>query len=299
MSRYRFIEAQRVYHPVRLLCQVVRVSASGYYAWQQAREHPVAPSEPAWETVLVKVFGRHKRRYGTRRLQVALRGKGYRVGRQRLRTAMRRRGLYALQPKAFTPRTTDSTHGLRCSPNRLLDQPKPSQANRVWVSDITYLPLANGVWAYLCAFQDLISKQVVGWQVGDTMAETLVTSALQRAFWAQPLVPGLLVHSDRGGQYCSKAYRALLHDHQAVRSQSRRGDCYDNAQAESLWSRLKTEVLELRERPVFADLADARTSIADYFDYYNYARLHSSINYQTPYLAHQQVLQLSILNCPA
>ena len=299
MSRYRFIAARRGQHPVRLLCHVLGVPASGYYAWQQNQQQEVGQREPAWETALVNVFGRHKRRYGTRRLQVALRGKGYRVGRQRLRSAMRRRGLHALQPKAFTPRTTDSTHGLRCAPNRLLNQPKPTQAHRVWVSDITYLPLANGEWAYLCAFQDLVSKQVVGWQVGDTMPEELVTRALQRAFWAQPSVSGLLIHSDRGGQYCGNAYRSLLHQHGAVRSQSRRGDCYDNAQAESLWSRLKTEVLEIRERPVFTDLADAQLSVADYFDYYNHERLHSGIDYQTPYHTHQQLLQLNTLNCPA
>ena len=299
MSRYHFIEGQRAHYPVRLLCQLLGVPASGYYAWQQTQQQAISQRTPAWETALVKVFGRHKRRYGTRRLQVALRRKGYRIGRQRLRTAMRRRGLHALQPKAYTPRTTDSTHGLRCAPNRLLDQPKPAQANRVWVSDITYLPLANGDWAYLCAFQDVASKQVLGWQVEATMPEELVTSALQRALWAQPPTPGLLVHSDRGGQYCGNAYRALLHDHGAVRSQSRRGDCYDNAQAESLWSRLKTEVLELRERPVFADLADAQVSVADYFDYYHHERLHSSIDYQTPYHVHQQLLQPSALNCPA
>ena len=294
MSRYRFIEAHRGQYPVRLLCQVIGAPASGYYVWQQAQA--LAQGEPAWETALVKVFGRHKRRYGTRRLQVALRGKGYRVGRQRRRTAMRRR---ALQPKAYAPRTTDSTHGLRCAPNRLLDQPTPARANRGWVSDITYLPLANGDWAYLCAFQDVASKQVVGWQVGATMPAELVTRALQRAFWSQPPTPGLLVHSDRGGQYCGNAYRQLLHEHQALRSQSRRGECYDNAQAESRWSRLKTEVLELRERPVFADLADAQTSVADYFDYYNHDRLHSSIDHQTPYHTHQQILQTTALNCPA
>ena len=299
MSRYRFIEAQRDHYPVRLLCQLVAVPASGYYAWQQAQQQSAGQREPAWEIALVKAFGVHKRCYGTRRLRVELRRKGHRVGRQRLRTAMRRRGLHALQPKAFTPRTTDSTHGLRCAPNRLLDQPKPTQANRVWVSDITYLPLANGDWAYLCAFQDMASKHVVGWQVGATMPEELVTRALQRAFWSQPPTSGLVVHSDRGGQYCGNAYRKLLHDHQAVRSQSRRGDCYDNAQAESLWARLKTEVLEVRERPVFADLADAHASVADYFDYYNHERLHSSIDCQTPYHTHQQLLQLSALNCPA
>ena len=135
MSRYRFIEVQRGQYPVRLLCQVVGVPASGYYAWQQAQQQRKKQIAPAWEAALVKVFVYHKRRYGTRRLQVALRQKGYQVGRQRLHTAMRRRALHALQPKAYTPRTTDSTHGLRCAPNRLLDQPKPTQANRVWVSD--------------------------------------------------------------------------------------------------------------------------------------------------------------------
>ena len=222
MSRYRFIVAERDHHPVRRLCQVLDVPPSGFYARQTEQQRAVGdPKTPAWETVLTKVFGFHKRCYGTRRLQVALRHKGHRVGRQRLRTAMRRRGLRALQPKAFTPRTTDSTHGLRCAPNRLLDQPKPTQANRVWVSDITYLPLANGDWAYLCAFQDVASKHVVGWQVGATLPEERVTSALQRAFWSQPPTSGLTVHSDRGGQYGGNACHKLLHDHQAVRSQSR------------------------------------------------------------------------------
>ena len=296
MSRYRFVAAERGHYPVRRLCQVLGVPASGYYAWQAGPQRAVGAATLVWETALDKAFRHHQRRYGTRRLQVALRQDGHRVGRQRLRVAMRRRGLHALQPKAFTPRTTDSTHGLRCAPNRLLDQPKPTQANRVWVSDITYLRLANGSWvvpgrAYLCAFQDQCTKHVVSWHVGATMPEELVTTALQRAFFAQPPTPGLLVHSDRGGQYCGKAYRKLLHDHQALRSQSRRGDCYDNAQAESLWSRLKTEVLEGREWPVFTDLADAQASVAEYFDYYNHERLHSSIGYQTPYHTHQQLLQ--------
>ncbi len=299
MSRYRFIAAERGHYPVQRLCQVLDVPASGFYAWQQGQQRAVEPQTPAWETALVKVFGVHKRRYGTRRLQVALRQKGHRVGRQRLRTAMRRRGLHALQPKAYTPRTTDSTHGLRCAPNRLLDQPKPTQANRVWVSDITYLPLADGTWAYLCAFQDVASKQVLGWHVAASMPEELVTTALQRAFLAQPPTLELIVHSDRGGQYCGNAYQQLLRDHKALRSQSRRGDCYDNAQAESLWSRFKTEELERREWPVFADLADAQASAATYFDYYNHHRLHSSIGYQIPHIAHQQSLQTTALNCPA
>ena len=151
MSPYRFIEAQRGQYPVRLLCEVLGVAASGYYAWQQAQQQPASNKAPAWEEALVKVFGRHKRRDGTRHRQVALRGKGYRMGLQRLRAAMRRRGLHALQPKALTPRTTDSTHDLRCAPTRLLHQPTPTRAKQGWGSDSTYLPLANGEWANLCA----------------------------------------------------------------------------------------------------------------------------------------------------
>ena len=290
MSRYRFIDQHRGSYPVRRLCQMLRVAPSRYYAWQQRQQPAFEPLEPAWEVALDQTFAAHKKRYGTRRLRVALCQQGHRVGRQALRTAMRRRGLRALQPKAYTPRTTDSTHGLRCAPNRLLDQPPVAQANRVWVSDITYLPLASGDWAYLCAFQDVASKHIVGWHVMATMPEELITTALQRALLAQQPTAGLLVHSDRGGQYCGKAYCALLHRHECLRSQSRRGECYDNAQAESLWSRLKTEELEAREWPVFTDLADARASVADYFDYYNYQRLHSSIGYQLPYLAHHQLI---------
>ena len=163
MSTLQFIDLQRAFHPVQQLCQVLGVVPSRYYAW---RHRPAAGvverAEPAWETEMVVVFDDHKRRYGTRRLQVELRELGHRVGRQALRTGLRRHGREALQPKAFVPRTTDSTHGQRCAPNLLLDQPKPTQANRVWVSDITYLPLASGAWAYLCAFQDVCTKHVVG-----------------------------------------------------------------------------------------------------------------------------------------
>jgi putative transposase len=287
VSQLQFIDQQRVHYPVQLLCQVLHVVPSRYYAWCQ---RAVTKAEPAWETVMVDVFDDHQRRYGTRRLQVELRALGHRVGRQALRTALRRHGRKALQPKTFTPRTTDSTHGKRCAPNLLLDQPHPTQANRVWVSDITYLPLADGNWVYCCAFQDVCSKQVVGWQVRADMPEALVTIALQRALLAQRPAPGLIVHSDRGGQYVGNSYKTPLRNAKAQLSHSRRGECYDNAQAESLWARLKTELLEAREWPVFNDLADAQASVADYFDYYNHQRRHSSIGYLKPYLFHQQQL---------
>ena len=163
VSPLHFIDQQLVRHSVQQLYQVQGVVPSRYYAWRHRQvAGAVGTREPAWETEMLAVFGHHERRYGTRRLQVELRENGYRVDRQALRTGLRRHGRKALQPKAFVPRTTDSTHGQRYAPNLLLDQPRPTRANRVWVSDTTYLPLANGTWAYLCAFQDVCTRHMVG-----------------------------------------------------------------------------------------------------------------------------------------
>jgi len=193
VSRYQFIDQQRASYPVRLLCQVLGVTPSRYYAWGvRGAKVPKLVAPAAWELALVQTFTYYKQRYSTRRLRAELQAQGYPVGRQRLRTALRRRALRAVQPRAYTPRTTDSTHGLRCAPNRLLDQLAPTRFNQVWVSDSTYLPLASGQWAYLCAFQDAYTRQVVGWQVLATMHEELVTSALRRALLASQPVPGLL-----------------------------------------------------------------------------------------------------------
>jgi len=299
MSRYQFIDNERPHYPVDVLCRTLGVAPARYYAWRtRQRATTAAPAAAcvAWQVALEQVFWHHKRRYGTRRLRAELQAQGYRVGRQGLRRALRQRGLRAVQPRAYTPRTTDSTHGWRCAPNRLLDQPAATRANQVWGSDITYLPLASGQWAYLCAFQDAYTRQVVGWRVLGAMPEELVVSALRCALLARWPAPGLVVHSDRGGQYCGKAYRALLDAHGCLRSQSRRNECLDNAQAESLWSRLKTEELEPREWPVFRDLADAQQSVASYFDYYNHERRHSALAYQTPQAFYLQQLKNTILN---
>ena len=194
---------QQVYYPVRQLCQVLGVVPSHYYGWLHAQAvGAVGTTEPAWETEMVAGFNHHKRRYGTRRLQVELRELGHRVGRQALRAGLRRHGRKALQPKSFVSRNTDSTHGLRCALNLLLDQLNPTLANRLSVSDITGLPLTSGVWAYLCAFQDGCTKHVMGWQVRADRPGVLVTSALQRALLAQQpalpgATPGLIIHFDR------------------------------------------------------------------------------------------------------
>lgn len=299
MNCYSFIAAEQAHYPVQVLCRTLAVVPSRYYAWQQAQRAPLAEALTCFDETVQAVFHDHKRRYGTRRLRAEFQAQGQRVGRHRLRTAMRRLGLRALQPKSYVPRTTDSTHGQRCAPNLLLDQPPPTHANRMWVSDITYLPLASGDWAYLCAFQDRFTRQVVGWHVMNTMPEELITTALRRAFLARQPPTGLIVHSDRGGQYIGSTYKKLLQAAGAQWSQSRKAECLDNAQAESLWSRLKTEELEARPQPCFADLADARASVATYFDYYNHERRHSALAYQTPQAFYLQQLKNASLNCPA
>jgi len=189
--------------------------------------------------------------------------------------------LVAVQPRAFVPRTTQSEHGPRVAANYLLNRSAPTAADQVWVGDITYVPLQNGAWAYLAAFQDVYTKRVVGWQVLGTMPEALITTALRRALVSRQPAAGLVVHSDRGGQYCSKAHRRLLMERHLVRSMSRRGECYDNAQAESLWSWVKTEVL--LSRAAFASVAEAQAELATYFDYYNHQRRHSALGYECPH----------------
>lgn len=227
-----------------------------------------------------QTFWEHKRRYGSRRLLVELQEQGYGMGRHRLRKLMSQQGLTAIQPRSFVPRTTDSRHGKRTCPNLLLGQPLPTAPNLVWVSDITYLPLVNGQWGYLSSWMDLFSRKIVGWQVDSHMKDELIISALRKALNARNPAAGLIAHSDRGGQYVSDELRALLNDHHIHQSMSRADDPYDNAFAESFWSRFKAEVLE---GGAFLDLEDARTEIFDYIEmYYNRIRRHSSLGYKSP-----------------
>lgn len=189
-------------------------------------------------------------------------------------------GLQAIQPRSFVPRTTDSRHRLGFSPNLLLTFGLPTGPNQVWVSDITYIMLASGRWAYLTTWMDLWSRLIVGWHLDETMEDALVITAFRRAVLRRGPTPGLIVHSDRGGQYASKELRRLLVHYECRQSMSRPDDPYDNAFAESYWSRLKAEVLE---NGAFLNLGDARTEIGDYIDnYYNTVRLHSALGYLRP-----------------
>lgn len=207
--------------------------------------------------------------------------KGIKIGRRKVAEIMRKEGLRAIQPPKFIPRTTDSRHGKRVSPNHLLDQPKQSKPNSAWVSDITYMPLKGGKWAYLCVWMDLFSRQVVGWQLGDNMQESLVREPLESALLRRRVKPGMIVHSDRGGQYLSHKMKKLIKTFKLKQSMSRADDPYDNAWAESFWSRLKAELVI--PKGGYANIDILRSVLFEYIDgYYNTRRLHSSLAYQNP-----------------
>ena len=235
--------------------------------------------EPSWQVAVRTAFEWHSARYGTRRLRAELQAEGHAVGRWRIRRTLAAAGLRAQQPRSFVPRTTDSDPNVRAAPNRLLGQSAPTAPNQVWVGDITYLPKQDGGWLYLATWLDRYSRKVVGWDVRESIPEDLVSEALRRALAVRKPAIGHVVHSDQGSQCAATNFKALLARHEAVQSMSRRGNCYDNAHAESFWSRLKIELLDGGS---FRNLSEARLEISHYLAYYNAERRHSALGYFAP-----------------
>ena len=191
----------------------------------------------------------------------------------------------AIQPKSFVPKTTDSKHGKRICPNLLSDRDLPDAPNQVWVSDITYLPLATGQWAYLGAWMDLYSRKIIGWKVDDNMRDTLIYEPLICAISNRKPPKGLVIHSDRGSQYLSNKLKKVVEKFQLRQSMSGVDNPYDNAFAESFWGTMKTELLA---GGYFLSIEDASTEIFEYIEIYraanryNRKRLHSALDYSTP-----------------
>ena len=256
----------------------MRVSVSGYYLWLSGGSY----LKREWDACLVEkvkqIYWYNRRRYGTRRIAAELRAEGLTAGRAKVRRIMREHDLTAIQPRRFVPRTTLSDN--RRASENLLAGPTPSEPHSVLVGDITYLPLIGGKFCYLASWQDRVSKKVAGWKVSDRMTDELVIDALDKALTRGLVKPGAIIHSDRGSQYSSGRFRKLLADKHLRQSMSARGNCYDNAQAESLWARLKIELLE---GGTFPDIETARRETFSYIEgYYNRTRRHSSLGYLRP-----------------
>jgi putative transposase len=266
---------------VGLLCRVAGVSKSAYHDYRAGRSHVLSPEKAALGERVRAVFYEHRRRYGSRRIAAELKAEGLGAGRCAVRSQMKRQDLRAIRPRRFVPRTTDSRHNAATSPNLLLAEANaPQRPLEVIVGDITYLPLQSGRWAYLASWQDKFTRRVVGWAVEARMTEELVLKAFRRAVAAGGVQAGTIVHTDRGAQYASKNFRALLAAGGCRQSMSRRANCYDNAQAESFFSRYKAELLE---GGAFEDVSRARGETFSYIEgYYNRARRHSALGYKTP-----------------
>lgn len=259
----------------------MRVSRSAYYAWRLRRERPPDSRLAAEARAVKERFYFHRRRYGTRRISLDLKAKGIGMGRCKVRRLMKEENLKAINPKRFVPQTTDSRHERRISPN-LLKEPanRPANFGEVIIGDITYLALSGGRWCYLAMFQDKLTRRIVGWTISERMTASLVIQALQMALRRGLIKRNAIVHTDRGSQYASNEYRALLKRCLLRQSMSGKGNCYDNAQAESFFSRFKTELVE---GGIFETVEHARAETFSYIEgYYNRIRLHSSLGYKTP-----------------
>ena len=264
-------------HGVSGMCRTFAVSRSGYYGWLRTQSKPPATSR--FDDEIREVYREHRGRYGSPRVTRVLRQKAIPCSENRVARRMRVLGLAARKRKAWVPRTTDSRHGGPICAHLLLDRKQPTQPHQVWLSDITYVATGEG-WLYLVGFLDVATRRLVGWAVGETLEASLVCQGLHEAKTRHRPQAGLIIHSDRGSQYASGAYRQLLEEIHAVPSMSRRANCYDNAMMESFWSTLKAECFASY---LPATRREARTMIFQYIEtYYNRVRLHSSLDYQSP-----------------
>ena len=232
------------------------------------------------EHKVIAVFKENKRRYGARRIVAALGHQNVLVSHYKVRKYLSSNGLKAIQPRSFVPKTTNSRHPYMISPNHLRDTTFPVAINLVWVGDITYIPMVGGQFQYLSVWMDLCSRKIVGWDQKDHMRESLVTASFNKALGTRKVSPGLMIHSDRGGQYAGNKFRKILNGRALTQSMSDADNPYDNAHMESFFSRFKAELLE---GGAFKDAEDSHRAIFEYIEmYYNPSRLHSSIGYLSP-----------------
>lgn len=261
------------------MCEVLRVTTSGYYAYRSRQQSARAIEDAELAEKIEEIFHSHRGRYGSPRIARDLRDDGYRVSEHRVARLMRELGLSARPSSTKYVVTTDSRHDEPIAPNVLEQDFSADEPNRVWAGDIIYIPTDEG-WLYLAVFLDLYSRAVVGWSMGSSLAGELTRDALLMALTGRRPEGNLIVHSDRGVQYAAGDFRAMLKDWSITPSMSRKGNCYDNAVSESFFATLKKELVH---REHYRTRDEARTSIFQYVEiYYNRQRRHSTIDYQTP-----------------
>jgi putative transposase len=276
--RFAFIAVEKACFPVRLLCRVLSVSRAGFYAWHTRPPSPHAHADERLGLEIAAIHAESRRRYGSPRVHAELGDRGHRVSRKRVARLMRQRGLAGRRRRRFRA-TTDSCHALPVASNVLARQFEQPTPDVVWVTDITYIPTGEG-WLYLAVILDLCSRVVVGWAMSERITRELTLTALDMALIRRRPLHGLLHHSDQGSQYASGDYQAVLADAGLVCSMSRRGNCWDNAVAESFFATIKVELVH---DATWATRAAARAELFEYIEvFYNGQRRHSSLGYLSP-----------------
>jgi len=265
---------------VRLQCKILDVPKSVYYDWVSSPFGKRQEQTKKLDQMIIKIFNEHHSRYGALRIYQELKVLGIPCTRARISYRMKCLNLVAKAAKKYKPQATDSNHNFNVADNLLQQNFSADKPNEKWVTDITYVPTNEG-WLYLCVFMDLFSRSVIGWSMNDNMKSTLITDALTMALYRRKKPTDVIIHSDRGSQYCSYQYQKLLKDNQLIRSMSATGNCYDNAAMESFFHTLKVELIHNEK---YETREIAKTSIVEYIEcYYNRKRRHSSIDYMIPY----------------
>jgi transposase InsO family protein len=276
--RYDFVERHRGRWPVRLMCRVLRVSPGGYYDWRGRPQSIRGARHDALVAAIKVIHGEVKARYGSPRIHAELVARGEPCCVNTVARLMRQEGIAAKTKRKFRV-TTDSNHDRPVAENVLDRRFEPEAPDRAWAADITYVATGEG-WLYLAAVEDLYSRRIVGWSMGSRIDSRLVVAALEMALTARQPGAGLVAHSDRGSQYASEHYQALLACHGIVGSMSRRANCWDNAPMESFFASLKKE---LTHGEVFATREEARSRLFEYIEvFFNRIRRHSSLGYLSP-----------------
>lgn len=290
MSVYPFIEAEKVEHRnVAKACELMEVSRSAFYDWVQHQPSRREVSDAELGKRIDKIHAKSRGTYGAPRVHAQLRRDGVHAARKRVARIMAARGLAGRCPRRWK-RTTVADPDAQAAVDLIKRHfgPGTVECDRVYVGDITYLRTWEG-WAYLATVIDLASRRVVGWAIANHMKASLVCDALNRAIAARRPAPGWIFGSDRGSQYTSTEFRALLKAHQGVQSLSRKGQCWDNAVGESWFATLKEELIH---RQSWATISQVRRAVSEFIEiFYNHQRLHSSLGYLTPVEYEQHIHQ--------
>jgi transposase InsO family protein len=267
-----------------MMCGILGVSKSGYYKWHNRKPSKRVQEEGRLEVEIKAAHKRTRETYGPERLQHELKDQGVEVGISRIRRIRKKLGIRCKQKRKFKA-TTDSRHALPVAENLLNQRFETTEPNKVWVSDITYIPTEEG-WLYLAGHKDLFTGEIVGYALGSRITRNLVSQSLFRAVAAKRPGPGLIHHSDRGSQYCAHEYRRLVDQFKMRASMSRKGDCYDNAPMESFWGKLKNELVHHRR---YETREQAIREITEHIEvFYNRQRRQKRLGYLSPAIYERQ-----------